>query len=131
MKASVPDILLAAGFGNFETEFQFHSHRKWRFDYAWPEIKLALEIDGGTLGICKGRHVRGTGYARDCEKLNTAVFLGWSVLRYTTQQVDKGLLLADLQTHGGKLKARKGSRWATTNRQYLTMSEYLTTVNNI
>lgn len=71
-----------------ETEYRFHPTRRWRFDFAWPAIKLAVEIDGGTW--VKGRHVRGAGYARDCEKMNTAQLMGWTVFRFTSEQVRAG-----------------------------------------
>jgi hypothetical protein len=62
-------------------EYKFHPIRKWRFDLAWPERRVAVELDGGTWS--GGRHTRGSGYQKDCEKLNTAVRGGWRVLRYT------------------------------------------------
>ena len=34
-----------------------------------------------------GRHTRGAGYSKDCEKYNRAALLGYTVLRYTTNQV--------------------------------------------
>ena len=52
---------------------------------------LAVEIDGGTW--VSGRHTRGAGFERDCEKLNTAVLLGWRVLRFTTGMVLDGRAL--------------------------------------
>ena len=57
-------------------EFRFHPRRLWRFDFAWPAIKLAVEIDG------RGRHQSFTGFKGDLEKLNEAVRLGWRVLRF-------------------------------------------------
>jgi len=42
------------------TELVFHPKRKWRFDYAWEEQKLALEIHGGIHS--GGRHTRGRGF---------------------------------------------------------------------
>ena len=66
-----------------DTSFQ----RDWRFDFAWPDNRLAVEIDGGTWMSKHGgksRHTTGTGYEGDCEKLNAAAILGWKVLRYTT-----------------------------------------------
>jgi len=68
-----------------ETEFKFHPKRKWRFDYAWPKLKIAFEQEGGTW--IAGRHNRGTGFIKDMEKYNNAVLLGWRVLRYTPQQL--------------------------------------------
>ena len=64
------------------------SARRWRFDLAWPREMLAVEVDGGVY--TQGRHLRGQGFERDCEKLNEATLLGWRVLRATTGQVLSG-----------------------------------------
>jgi very-short-patch-repair endonuclease len=78
-------------------EYKFHPRRKWKADFAWPEARLfpsnelapiMLEVEGGTWG--GGRHVRGDGYANDCEKYNAAVTLGWRVLRVTSEMVNDG-----------------------------------------
>lgn len=63
-------------------EHMFHYTRKWRFDYAMPDLKVAIEIDGGVWDY--GRHNRPQGYIDDMEKLNTAASMGWLVLRFTT-----------------------------------------------
>ncbi len=60
-------------------EYRFHPTRRWRFDWAWPDQKVALEIDGGIW--TRGAHGRGAGIARDQEKTNHAAALGWRVLR--------------------------------------------------
>ena len=85
----------AAGLPEPVTEYRFHATRRWRFDYAWPNWHVALEVDGGTW--VAGRHSRGAGYERDCEKLNTATLLGWRVLRFTTAMVRDGRALTVLQ----------------------------------
>lgn len=64
----------------FAQEYKFHATRKWRFDFADPENKVAVEIDGGVFA--GGRHTRGVGFRADCEKINAAAVLGWRVLRY-------------------------------------------------
>lgn len=64
-----------------EPEYRFHPSRKWRFDFAHPESRLAIELEGGTWG--KGRHTTGKGYAADCEKYNAAAMAGWRVIRFT------------------------------------------------
>lgn len=66
-------------------EFRFHPTRKWRFDFAYPAHKVAIEINGGVWK--RGRHNRGTGYIKDLEKLNAAQILGWIVLQFTPQQM--------------------------------------------
>jgi very-short-patch-repair endonuclease len=62
-------------------EYQFYADRLWRFDRAWPEERVAVEMEGGTYG--QGRHVRPAGFEDDCWKYNTAAALGWAVLRFT------------------------------------------------
>lgn len=75
-------------------ELEFCAGRRWRFDYAIPEYKIALEVEGGafkkrryidaegdlvtTIG---GRHNSAKGFLADMEKYNTATVLGWRVLR--------------------------------------------------
>lgn len=71
-----------------ETEFKFHPTRSWRFDFAWPELMIALEVEGGTRS--GGRHTRHAGFERDCEKYNTAGLYGWTVLRATADMVKDG-----------------------------------------
>lgn len=61
-------------------EYIFHKQRKWRFDYAIPELKIAIEVEGGVW--TQGRHVRPKGYIGDMEKYNQAVLYGWSLLRF-------------------------------------------------
>lgn len=63
-------------------EYRF---KGWRFDFAWPKLKVAVEIDGGTY--MGGDHVRGKGYQRDCMKNNAAQVEGWSVLRADREMV--------------------------------------------
>lgn len=69
-------------------EHRFHPERRWRFDFARPDIRLAIEIDGGIW--TRGRHSRGTGQEKDMEKNNAAVALGWQILHFTPTQVGNG-----------------------------------------
>lgn len=65
--------------------------RKFKFDLAWPDRKLALEIDGAIW--INGRHSRGSGIMRDCEKFSLAAIHGWRVLRVTGDMVTSGKAL--------------------------------------
>lgn len=76
------------------SEYRFHPTRKWRFDFAHPEKMIGIEIEGGVFS--KGRHTRGMGYIKDCEKYNSAIILGWRVLRYTPQQTAE--MLRDVES---------------------------------
>lgn len=72
-------------------EHRFHPVRRWRFDAAWLEPMIAMEIDGGVWTA--GRHVRGKGFEQDCVKGAEAILLGWRVLHATPQQVRSGTAL--------------------------------------
>jgi hypothetical protein len=66
-------------------EYRFDPTRRWRLDYAWPEHKLALEVEGGVW--IRGRHNRGTGFMRDIEKYNALACAGWRLLRCVPDDV--------------------------------------------
>lgn len=70
-----------AGLPPHVDEHRFHEKRRWHFDLAWPERKLAVEVHGGTFS--RGGHNRGLGMARDAEKQRAAVIHGWRVLTFT------------------------------------------------
>lgn len=88
--------------------------RNFRFDFAWPEARVAVEIDGGTTGrlvkchrcgetlrsrkangqpgkpmmVPMASHGSAEAIQRDCEKANLAAELGWAVLRFTRKDLD-------------------------------------------
>jgi hypothetical protein len=67
------------------TEYRFHPLRRWRFDYAWPAHKLALEVEGGLW--VGGRHSRGKGAVADLEKYSEAAIAGWRILYCTPRDL--------------------------------------------
>ena len=69
-------------------EFRFHPPRRWRFDAAILELKFAFECEGGSW--VGGRHTRGLGFRRDCEKYGQAFVDGWTVVRGTPQMFSDG-----------------------------------------
>lgn len=75
----------AAGLPLPTPEYRFHPVRRYRFDYAWPDQMVAVEIEGGVW--TKGRHTRGAGYLADLSKYNLATLLGWKLLRYSPAQL--------------------------------------------
>lgn len=62
-------------------EHLFCPSRKWRLDIAFPSHKLAVEFEG------RGRHQTVVGTRNDLEKYNTAVELGWRILRYPVTDI--------------------------------------------
>ena len=82
------DFMLGVyGIPPMEKEHRFHTTRRWRFDRAYVEQKIAVEVEGGIWS--KGRHSRGKGFSEDCTKYNNAAALGWTVFRITTEHIDK------------------------------------------
>jgi hypothetical protein len=69
-------------------EYKFHDTRRWRFDFAWPDSKLAVEVEGGTWG--KSRHTTGKGFEADCLKYDEAMRLGWNIYRCSGDMVKNG-----------------------------------------
>jgi very-short-patch-repair endonuclease len=70
-------------------EHVFHPTRKWRIDFAWPHIKLAVEIESSVHRI-KSR------FASDIPKYNELQKRGWVLLRYTRQMVESGTAINDV-----------------------------------
>lgn len=84
-----------------EMEYLFHPDRRWRFDMAWINEGIAVEIDGGIWmqtksGRSKG-HAHPKRFIQDLEKLNEAILQGWRVFRFTPQMVSKGLAIGWLE----------------------------------
>lgn len=95
LEKSLAIQLVACKLPKFEREFKFHPTRKWRFDFAWPESKVAVECEGAVW--TNGRHTRGSGFVKDMEKYNEAALLGWRVLRFDAGQIKSGNALQAIE----------------------------------
>lgn len=69
-------------------EYRFHPTRRWRFDCAFPERMVALEIEGGVW--VQGRHNRPCGFEKDRAKYNEAALMGWMVLKTVWKEIQSG-----------------------------------------
>lgn len=80
------------------TEYPFAQTlgRKWRFDFAYPELKVAIEVEGGTWAA--GRHNTGAGMEKDMEKYNFAMLLGWVVLRFNDHMIENNYAADTVRT---------------------------------
>ena len=71
--------------------------RAWRFDFAFPHARVAVEIEGlvvtwaadGTQRVT-GRHVTPAGMSEDSRKYATAAMLGWCVIRFPQAMIKSG-----------------------------------------
>jgi very-short-patch-repair endonuclease len=73
----------------------------WRWDFAWPDHRVAVEIEGLVVYRDKatghmqtrGRHTTPQGFNDDCEKYAWGAVLGWRVMRFTPVQVKRGFAI--------------------------------------
>ena len=107
-KDSVAEILLMKHLDelrlNYRRELRFHSHRKWRFDFTVGGTFFAIEIEGGAW--VSGRHTRGKGFEADIRKYNEAAKLGWTVIRFTPNMIERGESKAFLAELFGKERTK-------------------------
>lgn len=89
----------------FEREYRFHPKRKWRFDFIIQSTFIAVEVEGG-IWMKKGGHTTGVGFEKDCEKYNEAALMGWTVLRFSGNQVKSGFASSTIER---ALKYDKGT----------------------
>ncbi|MBJ8432865.1 DUF559 domain-containing protein [Acinetobacter pittii] len=80
---------------SFEQEYKFHPKRKWRADFLISGKKILVEVEGGIWR--GGRHTRGNGYLGDMEKYNEAAMMGFTVLRFSTEQVKAGVAIKQIE----------------------------------
>ena len=69
-----------------EQEYNFDASigRKHRFDFAWPDFMVAVEINGNAWNVKGGgRH----GQDNDLEKMNIAVSMGWKVYQFSPKML--------------------------------------------
>jgi len=71
-------------------EHRFHPTRRWRFDWAFVDERIAIEIEGGVFLADGGRHSRGAGFRNDTEKYAEAAIAGWRIIRVLPEHVTQG-----------------------------------------
>ena len=70
---------------DLHSEYRFCSPRRFRFDFANLDSKVAIEVQGGIFS--QGRHSRGSGLVKEYEKMNLAAGLGWRVFYLSTATI--------------------------------------------
>jgi very-short-patch-repair endonuclease len=78
-------------------QFKFAEHigRRWQVDFAWPDLKLFVEIEGGIwrknkFGNWAGAHTHPTAVLRDIEKYNHMALLGYRLFRFSDKDLRDG-----------------------------------------
>lgn len=92
LEAELARQMQLAGVPSPMPEYRFEPARRWRADFAWPDRMVMVEVEGGHW--TGGRHTRGAGFEKDCEKYNEAALGGWSVIRVTGTHIKSGEAVA-------------------------------------
>ena len=76
--------------------------RRYCFDFAWPERKVAAEVDGGRWLVRRGQDGRPVPvgfhhHVDDYRKLNLATKLGWRVFRFLPEMIHSGEAIQELR----------------------------------
>lgn len=97
-------------------EFRFHPARRWRFDFAIPEIMLAVEVEGITSygknkngSMRLGRHQTAKGIEADLEKYDEAMRLGWNIYRCSQSMVKSGRAIETIEILKNSLGCKSDS----------------------
>jgi hypothetical protein len=86
-----PDCWHRAGLSKPTLKYVFDPDHQWCFDYAWPEAKLALDVELWASGQA------------DTDKHNAACLAGWRLLRVTGKMLRDGRALLMLKQAMGDL----------------------------
>ena len=92
----------------YEYRFALQVGKQHRFDACWPTYHLAVELQGfncETVKLARGHHQRvvTSGHfsvgqiTEDCDKLNMAAMLGWTVLWFTESHLKADQAMPVLQ----------------------------------
>jgi hypothetical protein len=82
--------MVEAGLPEPKREVEFYTKATcWRFDLAYPDLKMAVEVDGvsGEIEGEEDNHLNPRAYARMCIKTNEANIAGWQVIRLTAAMI--------------------------------------------
>ena len=77
---------------DLHSEHRFCPPRRFRFDFAHLDSKIAIEINGGNWG--RGRHTNPLALNSEYEKLNLAVVHGWRVFVLSPEMITEKWLEA-------------------------------------
>ncbi len=104
-KATFEQQVYLIGLPALTKEVVFAPPRKWRFDYAYPDLMIAVEYQGGNYGGGRGGHNSVSGLKRDYEKFTEAALLGWTLILIDASTVNSGMAVEWLE----RARAIKGA----------------------
>lgn len=80
-----------------QKEYKPGTVRKYKLDYAWPDIKVGIELNGGIF-MKKGGHNSISGLLRDYERMNYLQILGWLIIQFDPSMMRNDLYVKEVIT---------------------------------
>jgi hypothetical protein len=77
-----------------QREVRFAKPRRWRWDFAWEHLRLAVEVQGGRWCGNRSTHNGGARQTRSFEKVNQAALLGWRCFYVNQEMIENGTAIA-------------------------------------
>ena len=115
MKESKHERALAAALEMYGSDLEPHVReakaipgRDFRFDFAFTEARVLIEIQGGTFAKGRSAHT-GASLMRDFEKQNLAVCNGWRVLLFGARDMTARTLPATVDTIRKAIAAKEAA----------------------
>lgn len=90
-------------------EYQFYPSRRYRWDFAAIESKVAIDIQGGIWSKSRMGDNSGSGINKDCEKFCLAASTGWLVFPLTDKMIELQWLEAIAHTIKSRASQTKGT----------------------
>ena len=87
LKRSIADAISKKTGVAHELEYRFAKERRWRADIAFPAVRVAIEIDGGTWVY--GRHNNAASAEAEMEKGNGYAYRFWHVFHTPWRWLEK------------------------------------------
>lgn len=79
---------LVNGNPDFVRNYRFDlPHSRMELDFAWPSLRIAIEINGGQALGNRSGHGNWNGLERDAVKQNRCIYLGWTLFLITTSMI--------------------------------------------
>lgn len=88
LEALLLEKIKDAGLPEPVREYKALKDRKFPWDFAWPEHRILVEIQGAIYQ--RGAHSRGAGIERDMEKLNLATLAGYRCMQFSRRMIEDG-----------------------------------------
>lgn len=79
----------------FKQGYRYVPGRKFEADFAFPDRRLLIEVQGGIYS--RAAHGSITGILADNERLNLATLNGWGMFRFTPDQVKDGTAIETIR----------------------------------